>query len=140
MRSRDEVFARQKALGVIPADAELTDRPGDIDAWEDVPDLLKPVLARQMEIYAGYLEHVDHHVGRLIDTLEELDVLDDTLIFYMIGDNGASAEGTPNGTFNEMLSLNGAASFETPNSWQPISTNSAPPRHTTITPWAGPTP
>ena len=111
---RAEVFARQKELGVVPADAELTARPSDIDAWEDVPDTLKPVMARQMEIYAGYLEHVDHHVGRVIDTFEELGVLDDTLIYYMIGDNGASAEGTPNGTFNEMLSLNGAATFETP--------------------------
>jgi arylsulfatase A-like enzyme len=111
---RAEVFARQKELGVVPPDAELTPRPEEIDAWEDVPDILKPVMARQMEIYAGYLEHVDHHVGRVIDTLEELGVLDDTLIYYMIGDNGASAEGTPNGTFNEMLSLNGAAAFETP--------------------------
>ena len=110
---RDEVFARQKELGVIPAEAELTARPADIHAWEDVPEILKPVLARQMEVYAGFLEHTDHPVGRVIDLLEELDVLDDTLVFYIIGDNGASAEGTPNGTFNELFSLNGAAAFET---------------------------
>ena len=78
-----------------------------------MPDELKPVLARQMEIYAGFLEHTDHHVGRLIDALEDMDVLDDTLVYYIIGDNGASAEGQINGTFNEMLSLNGAAAFET---------------------------
>jgi arylsulfatase len=110
---RDEVFARQKELGVIPPEAELTPRPEDIQAWDDVPDILKPVLARQMEVYAGFLEHTDHAVGRVIDLLEELDVLDDTLVFYVIGDNGASAEGTPNGTFNELFSLNGAAAFET---------------------------
>jgi arylsulfatase A-like enzyme len=110
---RDEVFARQKELGLIPADADLTARPTEIQAWDDLPDELKPILARQMEVYAGFLEHTDHHVGRVIDALAELDVLDDTLIYYVIGDNGASAEGTPNGTFNEMLSLNGAGDFET---------------------------
>jgi arylsulfatase A-like enzyme len=110
---RDETFARQKELGVIPADAELTARPDEIPAWDDMPDELKAVLARQMEVYAGFMEHTDHHVGRLLDTLEELDVLADTLVYYIIGDNGASAEGTINGTFNELLSLNGAAAFET---------------------------
>jgi arylsulfatase A-like enzyme len=64
-------------------------------AWDDMPDELKPVLARQMEVYAGFLEHTDHHVGRLVDALEDLGVLDDTLVYYIIGDNGASAEGTP---------------------------------------------
>ena len=59
-----------------------------------MPDELKPVLARQMEVYAGFLEHTDHHVGRLVDALEDLGVLDDTLVYYIIGDNGASAEGT----------------------------------------------
>ena len=110
---RDETFARQKELGVIPADAELTPRHDEIPAWDEMPDELKPVLARQMEVYAGFLEHTDHHIGRLLDTLEELDVLEDTLVYYIIGDNGASAEGTINGTFNELLSLNGAAAFET---------------------------
>jgi arylsulfatase A-like enzyme len=110
---RDATFARQKELGVIPADAELTARPEEIPAWDDMPDDLKPVLARQMEVYAGFLEHTDHHVGRLIEALEDLDVLDDTLVYYIIGDNGASAEGTVNGTFNELLSLNGAAALET---------------------------
>ena len=92
---REETFARQKELGVIPPDAELTARPEEIPAWDDMPDDLKPVLARQMEVYAGFLEHTDHHVGRLIDALEDLEVLDDTLVYYIIGDNGASAEGTP---------------------------------------------
>jgi arylsulfatase len=110
---RAETFARQKESGLVPSDAELTGRPSEIQAWDDVADELKPILARQMEVYAGFLEHADVHVGRLFDALGELGVLDDTLIFYIIGDNGASAEGTPNGTFNELISLNGAAQFET---------------------------
>jgi arylsulfatase len=111
---RDETIARQKELGVIPADAELTARPEEISAWDDVPEMLKPVLARQMEVYAGFMEHTDHHIGRLIDSLEDLGILEDTLVYVMVGDNGASAEGTPNGTFNEMISLNGAAAAESP--------------------------
>jgi arylsulfatase len=110
---REEILARQKELGVVPPDAELTARHEEIPAWDDMPDELKPVLARQMEIYAGFLEHTDHHIGRLIDTLEELEVLDDTLVYYIVGDNGASAEGTVNGAFNEYLMLNGASELET---------------------------
>jgi arylsulfatase A-like enzyme len=110
---RTETLARQKELGVVPPDADLTARPQDIQAWDDVADDLKPVLARQMELYAGFLEHTDHHIGRLLDSIETLGVMDDTLIYLIIGDNGASAEGTPNGTFNEIISLNGAAEFET---------------------------
>src|SRR4029453_5336044 len=92
---------------------ELTVRPAEIPAWDDMPDALRPVLARQMEVFAGFLEHTDHHVGRLGDALAELEILDDTLVYYIIGDNGASAEGTLNGSFNELLSLNGAAALET---------------------------
>jgi arylsulfatase A-like enzyme len=111
---RAEIFARQKECGVIPADAELTARPAEIPAWAEMPDDLKPVLARQMEVYAGFLEHTDHHIGRLLDALGDLDALEHTLIYYIVGDNGASAEGTPTGTFNELLALNGAAGIETP--------------------------
>jgi arylsulfatase len=110
---REEILGRQKDLGVVPADAELTERPAEIPAWDDVPADLKPVLARQMEVYAGFLEHTDHHVGRLIDSLAELEVLEDTLIYYIVGDNGASAEGTPQGCFNELIVLNGAGGLET---------------------------
>jgi arylsulfatase A-like enzyme len=110
---RERTFAKQKELGVIPADAELTERPDEIPAWDDMPDDLKPVLARQMEVYAGYLEHTDHHVGRLVDALSELEILEDTLVYYIIGDNGASGEGTLNGCFNELISLNGAFGLET---------------------------
>ena len=110
---RERTFARQKELGVIPEDAELTARPEEIPAWDEMPDDLKPVLARQMEVYAGFLEHTDHHVGRLIDALDELEILDDTLVYYIVGDNGASAEGTPQGCFNELIVLNGAGGLET---------------------------
>jgi arylsulfatase len=107
-------LARQKKLGVVPQNAELTKRPKEIQAWDEVNPKMKPVLARQMEVYAGFLEHTDHHVGRLIDTLKDLKILDDTLIYVIIGDNGASAEGTPNGTFNELIMLNGITGIETP--------------------------
>jgi len=110
---RDETFARQKDIGVIGADAVLTERPDAIPSWDEMDDELKPILSRQMEIYAGFLEHTDSHLGRLIDALEELEILEDTLVFYVIGDNGASAEGTPRGTFNEMLVLNGVPELET---------------------------
>ena len=111
---REETFARQKKLGVIPSDAELTKRPDEIPAFDDMPEALKPILRREMEVYAGFLEHTDHHVGRLIDTLEDLEIDGETLIYYIFGDNGASAEGTPNGCFNEVAVLNGMADLETP--------------------------
>jgi arylsulfatase A-like enzyme len=110
---REETLERQKALGVVPQDAELTARPAEIPAWDETADDLKPIFARQMEVYAGFMEHTDHHVGRLIDALGELELLDDTLIFLLVGDNGASAGGTPNGCFNELVVLNGAAGVET---------------------------
>src|SRR6516162_9465141 len=110
---REESFARQKTLGVIPQESELTKRPAEIPAWDEQTAELKPVLARQMEVYTGFLEFTDHHIGRLVDALEQLQVLDDTLIYYIIGDNGASGEGTLQGTFNEMLPMNGLSAFET---------------------------
>jgi arylsulfatase len=76
-------------------------------------DELKPVLAREMEIYAGFLEQTDHELGRIVDALQDLGVLDDTLIYYIIGDNGASAEGTLQGSFNEMCMLNAMPDIET---------------------------
>jgi arylsulfatase len=110
---RERIFTKQKELGVIPETAELTQRHAEIPAWDDMPADLKPVLARQMEIYAGFLEQTDHEVGRVIAAIDDLGALDDTLVYYIIGDNGASAEGTPNGCFNEMTTLNGLAGLET---------------------------
>lgn len=111
---REETFERQKKLGVIPADAQLTPRHEEIPAWDDMPAELKPVLARQMEVYAAFLEYTDHNIGRILGALEKLGILDDTLIYYIIGDNGASAEGTLQGSFNEMINLNGLSQLETP--------------------------
>ena len=111
---RESIIAKQKERGVVPADAELTARPDVIPSWDDMPDDLKPVLERQMEVYAGFLEHTDFHVGRLIDTLETIGALENTIVYYIIGDNGASAEGTVNGAFNEMANFNGLAAIETP--------------------------
>ena len=112
-RERDETFARQKELGVIPPDCDLTVRSPGIPAWDDIAPEMRPVLARQMEVYAGYLENTDYHVGLLIDTLEDLGILDETLIYVIIGDNGASAEGSLQGTFNEMITLGGFGALET---------------------------
>jgi arylsulfatase A-like enzyme len=110
---REQTIEQQRTLGVVPEDAVLTKRHDEIPAWDDMPERLKPVLAREMEIYAGFMEQTDHEVGRLIDAIDDLGVLDDTLVFYIIGDNGASAEGTMNGCFNEMPSLNGMPGIET---------------------------
>ena len=110
---REETFARQKELGVIPADAVLTERSAGIPAWDEMSEQIKPVLAREMEVYAGFLSYADHHVGRLIDAIEELGILDDTLIYVIIGDNGASAEGNFIGTTNEGFTINHMNELET---------------------------
>jgi arylsulfatase len=116
---REEIFARQKALGVIPRNCALTARHPEIPAWDTIDSKMKPVLARQMEVYAGFLEQTDYHVGRLIDTLADLRVLGDTVVYLIIGDNGASAEGSLQGTFNEMLTLGGFGHLETAESLVP---------------------
>jgi arylsulfatase len=110
---REETFARQKKLGVIPQDSELTARHEQIPGWDSIPDDFKPVLRREAEVYAGFLEYTDHHVGRIFDALEKLGVMDDTLIYCIIGDNGASAEGGLNGCYNEMSYFNGLQELET---------------------------
>jgi len=104
---REETFARQKALGVIPQDAQLTPRPKEIPAWDDQTPEQKRLFARQMETFAGFAEHTDTEVGRLVQALEEMGELDNTLFLYVVGDNGCSAEGGPEGSYNEMMALNG---------------------------------
>ena len=111
---REEILARQKELGVVPPETELTARHEEIPAWDDMPEELKPVLARQMEVYAGFLEHTDHHIGRLVDALEDLGVLDDTLVYYIIGDNGASAEGDAQRHVQRDVHLQRRRRLETP--------------------------
>lgn len=97
---RENVFARQKEMGVIPADAELPAHDPDVQRWESLSDAERRLYARMMEVFAGFLEHTDHHIGRLLDFLEEIGELDDTLIMA-ISDNGASSEGGPSGSINE---------------------------------------
>jgi len=104
---REETFARQKKLGVIPADAKLTPRPKEIPAWADMSAAQKRLFERQMETFAGFAAHTDYEVGRLVAQLEAIGALDNTLFYYIVGDNGASAEGGPEGTYNEMMALNG---------------------------------
>jgi arylsulfatase A-like enzyme len=103
---RQEAFRRQKALGWIPADSKLTPRPETLPAWESLSDDEKRFQARLMEVYAGFLEHADTQAGKVVDELERLGLRDNTLIFYVLSDNGASSEGW-SGTINEMLTLNG---------------------------------
>jgi len=104
---REETFERQKRLGIIPADTELTSRPDLFPAWDSLDEAEKKLYARQMEVFAGYCENADWNVGRLLDAIEEMGDLDNTLVFYIWGDNGASMEGTITGSFNEMTFLNG---------------------------------
>jgi arylsulfatase A-like enzyme len=110
---REEILMQQKELGVVPPETQLSARHEEIPGWDAMPEELKPVLARQMEVYAGFLEHTDHHIGRLVDALEDIGVLEDTLVYFIVGDNGASAEGTVQGTFNEIIIFNGASQLET---------------------------
>ena len=104
---REETFARQQALGVVPADAVLTPRDELMPAWDSLSENSKRLFAHQMEVYAGYSENADHHVGRLLDAISEMGELDNTVIVWIWGDNGASLEGTPTGTFNEGTMVNG---------------------------------
>ncbi len=104
---REETFARQKKVGVIPASAKLTPRPREIPAWDDMSSDQTRLFERQMETFAGFAEHTDHEVGRLVDQLEAIGELDNTIFFYIVGDNGASAEGGPEGTYNELMAQNG---------------------------------
>lgn len=104
---REETFARQKQLGVIPADAKLTPRPEQLPAWEQMSPARQKIAARLMETYAGMLSHTDAQVGRLLDALDDMGRLDNTLFFYIVGDNGGSGEGSPTGTLNEHGILQG---------------------------------
>jgi arylsulfatase A-like enzyme len=105
---RDTIFANQKRLGVIPQDAKMTAWPNDLlKNWDQCTPDEKKLFIRQVEVYAAYLAYVDHEIGRVIDAVEKAGKLNDTLIIYISGDNGSSAEGTLIGTPNEMGSLQG---------------------------------
>lgn len=103
---RNETFENQKRMGFIPADAELTERDPTMASWDSIPEENKAFQTRLMEIFAGFLEHTDRQYGRVYDEIERLGQLNNTLIFYMGGDNGASAEGI-DGTISELLTQNG---------------------------------
>jgi arylsulfatase len=107
---RERTLARQLELGVVPKGTKLTARPAEIPAWNSLSADQKRLMARQMETFAGFAEHTDHEVGRVVAAIEALGELENTLFLYIVGDNGASAEGGPDGTFNEMLALNGIVS------------------------------
>jgi arylsulfatase len=105
---RDQIFANQKKLGVIPQEAKLTPWPDNLlKNWDTLNDEEKKLFIRQANVYAAYLAYTDHEIGRVIQAVEDLGKLDDTLIIYISGDNGASAEGTPNGTPSEVMTFNG---------------------------------
>ena len=139
---REETFARQKKAGIIPANAELTKRPNEIPSWDSQTPAQKKIEARQMETYAGFGEHTDEQVGRLVQGLEQMGVMDNTLFLYIVGDNGASAEGGPEGAYNEMMALNGiisTAEINTPHleNWGDPTTF---PHYAIGWAWAGDTP
>lgn len=105
---REETLARQKQLGIVPADTVLAPKPAAIKDWDKLNADEKKLFAHQMEVFAGYGEFTDHCVGELVNVIEKGGQLDNTLVFYVVGDNGASAEGGFNGLFNEMSYFNGA--------------------------------
>jgi arylsulfatase len=106
-KMREEILARQKALGIVPQDTQLTPRPKEIQAWDSLDDDHKKVYAHMMEVYAAALSYCDTQMGRILDAIDEMGETDNTLVIYIQGDNGASAEGTPQGLLNEMSIFNG---------------------------------
>ena len=104
---REEIVARQKKLGIIPENTRLAPKPKDIKDWDSLSADEKKLFARQMEVYAGFADHTDHEIGRLVSAIEDIGVMDNTIFIYIAGDNGASAEGQMNGMFSEMTYFNG---------------------------------
>lgn len=103
---REQTFERQKRMGIIPADAKISPRPKEIPAWDSFSPKEQRLFARQMEVFAGFAEHTDHEIGRMVDYLDSIGQLDNTIIIYIAGDNGSSAEGGTYGTANETAALN----------------------------------
>jgi arylsulfatase A-like enzyme len=123
---REQTLARQIQLGVVPAGTKLTARPAEIPAWDSLSADQKRLFTRQMETFAGFAEHTDHEVARLVQAITDMGELDNTLFIYVVGDNGSSAEGGPDGSYNEILALNGIIS-------------DVPSQLTHIDDWGGPT-
>src|SRR4029079_19766025 len=108
---REQIFANQKRLGVIPANAKLTDWPDSLPKWDSLSADQKKLFARQAEVFAGYAAYTDNEIGRVIQQIEDMGKLDNTLIIYIVGDNGTSPEGTLSGTPNQWTSYNGILDF-----------------------------
>jgi len=106
-KQRETIFANQKKLGIVPQDAKLTPWPKDLPEWDSLDDEAKKLYIRQADVYAAYLAYTDHEIGRVIQAIEDAGRLDNTLIVYISGDNGASPEGTLNGLYSEFAVLNG---------------------------------
>lgn len=104
---REATFARQKAAGVIPESTELPPKPSDIKNWDELPDDYKTLFRRQAEVFAAFVAHTDYNIGRFVEAIDEIGEMDNTLIFYIAGDNGTSAEGGDVGMYNEMTYFNG---------------------------------
>ncbi len=110
---RQETFARQKEMGIIPENSVLAPMPADMEEWEALGDDERALFALQMETFAGFAEHTDNEVGRLVDAIDEVGELENTLFVYIMGDNGSSGEGGLEGTYNELIHLNGIFDEET---------------------------
>jgi arylsulfatase A-like enzyme len=108
---RDEIFANQKRLGVVPANAQLTPWPDGLPRWDSLSEVQKELYSRQAEVFAGYAAYTDYEIGRVIQEVQDEGKLDSTLIIYICGDNGTSAEGTLSGTPNVMAAYNGILSL-----------------------------
>ncbi|MCL6259824.1 arylsulfatase [Aquiflexum sp. TKW24L] len=104
---REEILERQKKLGIVPANTKLAPKPKEIQDWANLSPIEQKLFARQMEVFAGFAEHTDYEIGRLIDAIEEMGELDNTIIFFIAGDNGSSGEGQQTGMFNEWTYFNG---------------------------------
>jgi len=113
-KMRDEIFANQKRLGVIPANAQLTPWPDDLPKWDSLSDVQKKLYARQAEVFAGYTAYTDDEIGRVIQAVQDMGKLDNTLIIYIDGDNGTSPEGSLSGTYNQMTAYNGVMDVPMP--------------------------
>ena len=110
---RDETLAKQKAMGIVPENTELAEKPEEIKSWDALTAQERQLFEVQMETFAGFMEHTDVEIGRLVEAIDGIGELANTLFVYIMGDNGSSAEGGLIGTFNELLSLNGIFGVET---------------------------
>ncbi len=106
-KMREQIFANQKRLGVIPANTQLTPWPADLPKWDSLSEVQKKLYAREAEVYAAYTAYTDYEIGRVIQAVQDMGKLDNTLIIYIDGDNGTSPEGSLSGTFNQMTVYNG---------------------------------